>query len=57
VAFAVGPEGGLTAEEIAEAEGLGFVAASLGPFVLRTETVAAAALGALRVLEGSSGRP
>lgn len=50
IAFAVGPEGGLTEEEIARAHARGFVAVSLGPFVLRTETVAAAVLGAIRVL-------
>jgi 16S rRNA (uracil1498-N3)-methyltransferase len=52
-AFAIGPEGGLTESEIAEAETLGFTAASLGAFVLRTETVAAAVLGAVRVHDAS----
>jgi 16S rRNA (uracil1498-N3)-methyltransferase len=52
-AFAIGPEGGLTEIEIAEAAALGFTAASLGPFILRTETVAAAVLGAVRVHEAS----
>lgn len=47
VGFAIGPEGGLTPGEIAVAESRGFVAASLGPFVLRTETVATAVLGAV----------
>lgn len=46
LAFAIGPEGGFSAAEIALAEDRGFVAASLGPLVLRTETVAAAVLGA-----------
>jgi 16S rRNA (uracil1498-N3)-methyltransferase len=50
VAFAVGPEGGLTAEEVDEAGALGFLPVSLGRFVLRTETVAAAVLGATRIL-------
>lgn len=50
IAFAIGPEGGLTPDEVALAESKGFVAASLGPFVLRTETVAAAVLGAVRIL-------
>lgn len=49
-AFAIGPEGGLTPEEIASAESAGWIPVSLGPFVLRTETVAAAVLGAIRVL-------
>jgi 16S rRNA (uracil1498-N3)-methyltransferase len=46
----VGPEGGLSEEELRDAVLNGFVVASLGPFVLRTETVAAAALGAALVL-------
>jgi 16S rRNA (uracil1498-N3)-methyltransferase len=50
LAFAIGPEGGLSAGEVEEARGLGFAAVSLGRFVLRTETVAAAVLGAVRVL-------
>ncbi len=48
--FAAGPEGGLTVDEVASAEAAGFTTASLGPFVLRTETVAAAVLGACRIL-------
>jgi 16S rRNA (uracil1498-N3)-methyltransferase len=47
VVLAVGPEGGFTDAEIALAESAGFVRASLGPLVLRTETVCAAVLGAL----------
>jgi 16S rRNA (uracil1498-N3)-methyltransferase len=54
LAFAVGPEGGLTDEEVAGAEAAGFVRASLGPFVLRTETVPAAVLGACRILAGAT---
>lgn len=50
IAFAIGPEGGLAPEEIARAGTAGFVPVSLGAFVLRTETVAAAILGAVRVL-------
>lgn len=50
LAFAIGPEGGLAAEEIATAASAGFRPVSLGPFVLRTETVAAAVLGAVRIL-------
>jgi 16S rRNA (uracil1498-N3)-methyltransferase len=46
VVFAVGPEGGLEDAEIEIARGLGFAPVSLGPFILRTETVAAAVLGA-----------
>jgi 16S rRNA (uracil1498-N3)-methyltransferase len=47
VAFVVGPEGGLTAEELAAAERSGFARVTLGPLVLRTETACAAVLGAL----------
>lgn len=50
VAFAVGPEGGLTPEEVDAARDRGFAPVSLGAFVLRTETVATAVLGAVRVL-------
>ena len=50
MAFAIGPEGGLTQAEVDEARVLGYAPVSLGSFVLRTETVAAAVLGAVRVL-------
>lgn len=50
MAFAIGPEGGLTQDEVEEARVAGFAPVSLGRFVLRTETVAAAVLGAVRVL-------
>jgi 16S rRNA (uracil1498-N3)-methyltransferase len=52
LAFAVGPEGGLTDDEVAAARDAGWVVTSLGPFILRTETVAAAVLGAVRVWTG-----
>jgi 16S rRNA (uracil1498-N3)-methyltransferase len=44
--FVVGPEGGLDEGEIEIAGQLGYAPVSLGPFILRTETVAAAVLGA-----------
>ncbi len=53
IAFAIGPEGGLAPEEIEIAAEKGFLPVSIGPFVLRTETVAAAVLGAVRVLSDS----
>lgn len=53
IAFAVGPEGGLSAAEAEEARALGFAPTSLGRFVLRTETVPTAVLGAVRVLSRS----
>jgi 16S rRNA (uracil1498-N3)-methyltransferase len=50
VAIAVGPEGGWDASELTAARAEGWAPASLGPFVMRTETAAAAALGALWAL-------
>jgi 16S rRNA (uracil1498-N3)-methyltransferase len=47
VVIAVGPEGGLTSEELAIAHDVGFAGVTLGPFTLRTETVCAAVLGAI----------
>ena len=52
LAFACGPEGGIEGEEAASAEAQGWRLASLGPLHLRTETVAAAVLGAVRVWSG-----
>jgi 16S rRNA (uracil1498-N3)-methyltransferase len=49
LAFACGPEGGLTAREVDAARSRGWAIVSLGPLVLRTETVAAAVLGAARI--------
>jgi 16S rRNA (uracil1498-N3)-methyltransferase len=43
----IGPEGGLSADELALADGAGFVRVSFGPFTLRTETAATAVLGAV----------
>ena len=50
VRFLSGPEGGLTAEEQARAEALGWQPASLGASVLRAETAPLAALSALAVM-------
>jgi 16S rRNA (uracil1498-N3)-methyltransferase len=47
VAVVVGPEGGLTAEEVATFEAAGAVAVRLGPEVLRTSTAGVAAVAAL----------
>lgn len=52
--LAAGPEAGFTAEEEAALVDAGFVPASLGPRVLRTETAAVAALAALNALRGDS---
>jgi 16S rRNA (uracil1498-N3)-methyltransferase len=50
--LAAGPEAGFAPEERAALERAGFVQASLGPRVLRTETAALAALAALSALRG-----
>lgn len=47
--IAVGPEGGFSPAELATAEAGGLLRVSLGPLILRTETVCAAVLGALIV--------
>ena len=49
---AAGPEAGFAPEEQAALERAGFVKASLGPRILRTETAALAALAALNALRG-----
>lgn len=46
----VGPEGGITDDEVAALRDAGATAVRLGPTVLRTSTAAAVALGALGVL-------
>ncbi len=50
VSFYVGPEGGFSAAESELARSHGASVVQCGPFVLRTETVVAALLGALRIL-------
>lgn len=62
VVVAIGPEGGFSRDEIDLAQTKGFVSASLGPRILRTETAAIAtcaiiqnALGALAPLENQGG--
>ena len=52
VTVLVGPEGGLTDEELAQAGERGFQGVRLGPRILRTETAAAAILTAAQVLWG-----
>jgi 16S rRNA (uracil1498-N3)-methyltransferase len=55
IVLLVGPEGGLTDDELTLAERAGFTRVRLGPFVLRTELAAAAAMGALLALEDATG--
>lgn len=52
VTLVIGPEGGLTDDEVRVLTDAGGVAVRLGPTVLRTSTAAAVALGALGVLTG-----
>lgn len=47
IILVVGPEGGLTDDELALVDRAGFTRVRLGPFVLRTELAGAAALAAL----------
>ncbi|MCK0104918.1 16S rRNA (uracil(1498)-N(3))-methyltransferase [Marinobacter sp. S0848L] len=55
VALMIGPEGGLTADEIAQAERNGFLPVALGPRVLRTETAPVAAMALCQWLWGDIG--
>jgi 16S rRNA (uracil1498-N3)-methyltransferase len=50
VVLVVGPEGGITDDELARLEARGALGVRLGPQVLRASTAAAVALGALGVL-------
>jgi 16S rRNA (uracil1498-N3)-methyltransferase len=53
--LAVGPEGGFSAGERSEAAANGFLAVSLGPLVLRTETAGLAALAVVLHVQGALG--
>ncbi|MEE4144147.1 MAG: 16S rRNA (uracil(1498)-N(3))-methyltransferase [Halieaceae bacterium] len=55
VALLIGPEGGLSPEEIEAAERTGFAALQLGPRVLRTETAPLAAIAILQARWGDMG--
>lgn len=55
VRLLIGPEGGLSADEIAMTTGHGFTDILLGPRVLRTETTALTAITALQVRFGDLG--
>lgn len=55
VALLIGPEGGFSASELDMAAKKGFLAVSLGPRILRTETAPIAALTSLQLLWGDFG--
>lgn len=55
VALMIGPEGGLSADEITQAERSGFLPVALGPRVLRTETAPVAAMALCQWLWGDFG--
>lgn len=55
VAILVGPEGGLTPDEINEATAAGFLAVGLGPRILRAETAAVAAAAVVQHTLGDLG--
>ncbi len=48
----VGPEGGLTEQEVYSAKQIGYLGLSLGPRILRTETAALATIAALQAMHG-----
>lgn len=52
ISLLVGPEGGLTEDEVSSANRIGFQAVTLGPRVLRTETAPVAAISVLQMLWG-----
>jgi 16S rRNA (uracil1498-N3)-methyltransferase len=52
VSLLVGPEGGLTEQELRASEQHGFLGLRLGPRVLRTETAGLAAIAAIQALWG-----
>jgi len=52
LAFLIGPEGGLSDNEVAQAQSQGFHSARLGPRVLRTETAPVVALSVAQQLWG-----
>lgn len=55
VAIVVGPEGGLSPDEVAQAERAGFIPVSLGRRILRTETAGLAMLAMLQFHWGDMG--
>ena len=56
IALLIGPEGGISEEEIAFLRALGAVPVTLGPRIFRTETAGLAALISILTLTGDMGR-
>ena len=54
-AILVGPEGGVSAEEAAEARSAGFIPVRCGPRILRSETAGFAIASVLQYLYGDLG--
>ena len=57
IALAIGPEGGWTDEEFAAAQSSGFIEASLGQNILRTETAVVASLAIVQFALGDTSKP
>lgn len=55
VGIVIGPEGGLSGEEVAAAQAAGYRSVSLGPRILRTETAGLAVLAILQASWGDMG--
>ncbi|MFW5450636.1 MAG: 16S rRNA (uracil(1498)-N(3))-methyltransferase [Methylophagaceae bacterium] len=55
VALLIGPEGGLTEQEVQQANRTGFQSVRIGPRVLRTETAAIAAIAIVQTMWGDLG--
>lgn len=53
----VGPEGGLSGEEVTEAVAMGFISVSLGVRVLKVETASLAILSIIQYEKGLLGMP
>ena len=51
----IGPEGGWSKEEVAQAEQAGYTLMTLGPHILRAETAAIVAVGILQSRVGALG--
>ena len=52
ITLLIGPEGGLSEEEVTHSQASGFQTLSLGPRILRTETAAIAAISMIQAISG-----